>query len=94
MDNQIPDDIKHRRLNEIMEVQNQISLEINKEQEGKTVEILVEGPTRQDENHWFGRTSGNKMVVFPKCENVAVGDLVMARIETAQTWLFKGELVR
>ena len=94
MDNQIPDDIKHRRLNEIMEVQNQISLEINKEQEGKTVEILVEGPTRQDENHWFGRTSGNKMVVFQKCENVAVGDLVMARIETAQTWLFKGELVR
>ena len=94
MEDQIPDDVKHRRLNEIMEVQNQISLEINREQEGKIVKILVEGPTRQDENHWFGRTSGNKMVVFPKSEDVAVGDLVRAKIDTAQTWLFKGEIVR
>ena len=85
--------ISHK-LNEIMEVQNQISLEINREQEGKIVKILVEGPTRQDENHWFGRTSGNKMVVFPKSEDVAVGDLVRAKIDTAQTWLFKGEIVR
>ncbi|AOH39225.1 tRNA (N6-isopentenyl adenosine(37)-C2)-methylthiotransferase MiaB [Dialister pneumosintes] len=90
MTNQISDEIKHRRLNEIMEVQNQISLEINKELEGQDIEILVEGPTKQDENHWFGRTSTNKMIVFPKVEGIKIGDIVLAHVNIAQTWILKG----
>ena len=90
MTNQISDEIKHRRLNEIMEVQNQISLEINKELEGQDIEILVEGPTKQDENHWFGRTSTNKMNVFPKVEGIKIGDIVLAHVNIAQTWILKG----
>ena len=90
MTNQLSDEIKHRRLNEIMEVQNQISLEINKELEGQDIEILVEGPTKQDENHWFGRTSTNKMIVFPKVEGIKIGDIVLAHVNIAQTWILKG----
>lgn len=90
MTNQISDEIKHRRLNEIMEVQNQISLEINKELEGQDIEILVVGPTKQDENHWFGRTSTNKMIVFPKVEGIKIGDIVLAHVNIAQTWILKG----
>lgn len=90
MTNQISDETKHRRLNEIMEVQNQISLEINKELEGQDIEILVEGPTKQDENHWFGRTSTNKMIVFPKVEGIKIGDIVLAHVNIAQTWILKG----
>lgn len=90
MTNQISDEIKHRRLNEIMEVQNQISLEINKELEGQDIEILVEGPTKQDENHWFGRTSTNKMIVFSKVEGIKIGDIVLAHVNIAQTWILKG----
>lgn len=94
MEDQIPDDVKKRRLQELMDVQNAISLEKNKEMEGKTYPIIIEGPTKQDESHWYGRTSGNKMIIFPKEEGLAVGDTAEALVEQAQTWVLRGSLVR
>lgn len=93
MPDQVPDGVKHRRLQEIMDVQNEISLEINQDMVGKTYEILVEGPSKEDPGHWFGRTSTNKMILFPKQEGIHIGDLVPARVDKAQTWILKGELV-
>ena len=94
MEDQIPDDVKKRRLQELMDVQNAISLEKNKEMEGKTYPIIMEGPTKQDESYWYGRTSGNKMIIFPKEEGLAVGDTAEALVEQAQTWVLRGSLVR
>lgn len=92
MENQIDDETKHRRLQELMDTQNEISLALNKEMEGKTYEIIIEGPSKQDESHWFGRTSNNKMILFPYEEGIQVGDTRMAKVDTAQTWVLKGEL--
>lgn len=92
MENQIDDETKHRRLQELMDTQNEISLALNKEMEGKTYEIIIEGPSKQDESHWFGRTSINKMILFPYEEGIQVGDTRMAKVDTAQTWVLKGEL--
>ena len=93
MEDQVPDDVKKRRLQELMDVENEISLEKNKEMEGKTYTIIVEGATKQDENNWYGRTSTNKMIIFPKVSGIEIGDTVEARVDTAQTWVLKGELV-
>ena len=93
MENQIDDETKHRRLQELMDVENEISLELNKETEGKTYTVIVEGPSKQDETNWFGRTSTNKMILFPYKEGLKVGDTVEAKVETAQTWVLKGTLV-
>ncbi len=93
MENQIDDETKHRRLQELMDVENEISLELNKEMEGKTYTVIVEGPSKQDESNWFGRTSTNKMILFPYREGLKVGDTVEAKVETAQTWVLKGTLV-
>lgn len=92
MQNQIPDEVKRVRLQQLLDVQNQISLDINKELVGKKEEIIVEGPSRNDENTWFGRTSGNKMVLFPKPENIEIGATTHALIEKGQTWILKGQL--
>ena len=93
MENQIDDETKHRRLQELMDTQNEISLELNREMEGKNYEIIIEGPSKQDPNHWFGRTSTNKMILFPYEEGIKVGDTRMAKVDTAQTWVLKGELL-
>ena len=93
MENQIDDETKHRRLQELMDVENEISLELNKEMEGKTYTVILEGPSKQDESNWFGRTSTNKMILFPYKEGLKVGDTVEAKVETAQTWVLKGTLV-
>ena len=60
--------------------------------EGKTYPIIVEGPSKQ-ENVWYGRTSGNKMILFPYQEGVKVGDTLEAKVEIGQTWVLKGKLV-
>ena len=93
MADQVPEEVKRVRLQALMDVQNEISLELNKEMEGKTYEIIVEGPSRNDEDVWFGRTSGNKMILFPKDENLKIGQTVNARVDRAQTWILYGTIV-
>ena len=92
MEDQIPEETKKRRLQELMDVQNRISFAINKKDEGKMFTIIAEGETKQDPNHWYGRTSGNKMIIFEKPEAIAVGDVLRAKVTQAQTWVLKGEL--
>lgn len=93
MEDQIDDTVKHRRLQELMNVQNEISLAKNRAMEGQVYPIIVEGATKQDDNNWYGRTSGNKRIIFPKEEGLAVGDLRKALVEQGQTWVLKGKLV-
>ncbi|MFQ8978529.1 MAG: TRAM domain-containing protein, partial [Veillonella sp.] len=89
MDDQIPEEIKRVRLQTLMDVQNEISYELNKPMEGQVFDIIVEGPSPRDEDMWFGRTSGNKMVLFPKDDSLSIGQTVPAHIDKAQTGLLR-----
>lgn len=93
MEDQVPEEVKRVRLQKLMDVQNEISLALNKEMEGYVYDIIIEGPSRTDETMWFGRTSGNKMVLFPREDRLHVGDTVQARITKGQTWVLYGEIL-
>ena len=86
----IPEEIKKRRLQEIVDVQWTLSNESNKKDVGKTFEVLIEGNSKKSDQDWMGRNSQNKVIVFPK-ENNAVkkGDY----IEVLVTGFTKGTLI-
>ena len=91
MAEQVPEEVKKARLQKLMEVQNEISLEINKSLQGKTMEVMVEGPSKNDETVWMGHTRSNKIVLFPHGEEKE-GDFVQVKITSPQTWVLKGEV--
>jgi len=62
---QVPEKEKRERIKKIIEIQNKISLERNKEEEGKTLEILVEGESKNNAQYMSGRSRTNKLVIFP-----------------------------
>ena len=78
----IPEAIKKRRLQEIVDVQWTLSNESNKRDVGKCFEVLIEGDSKKSEAEWMGRTSQNKVVVFPKSNHaLKKGDYVEIMIE-------------
>ncbi|HHW41014.1 MAG TPA: tRNA (N6-isopentenyl adenosine(37)-C2)-methylthiotransferase MiaB [Syntrophomonadaceae bacterium] len=91
MRDDISQEAKKERLKELNQVQNQITLEINKTCEGKTFEILVEGRSKTNPDRWSGRTRTNKIVVFDGEEDLE-GKLVNVEIECARTWTLFGSL--
>ena len=62
----VPEAVKKKRLQEIVEVQNKLSLESNKKDIGKTFAVLIEGDSKRSDKDWMGRSSQNKVIVFPK----------------------------
>jgi len=73
----IPEEVKKRRLQEIVDVQWTLSNESNKRDVGKSFEVLIEGDSKKSDAEWMGRTSQNKVVVFPKLNHpVKKGDYV------------------
>ncbi|EJT6475861.1 tRNA (N6-isopentenyl adenosine(37)-C2)-methylthiotransferase MiaB [Clostridium perfringens] len=92
MENQIPDDIKHDRFNRLVEAINKKVVIKNKEYEGKVVEVLVEGPSKNDETKLTGRTRNGKLVNFAGDEKL-VGELVNLKIFRAQPFSLIGEIV-
>ena len=94
MEDQVPDDLKHARLQQLMQVQNDISLKKNEALMGQTVEVMVEGPSKKNEKMWSGRTRTNKIVLWEKAGTEKEGDLIQVRITHPQTWILKGSLVK
>ncbi|MBP5659129.1 MAG: tRNA (N6-isopentenyl adenosine(37)-C2)-methylthiotransferase MiaB [Paludibacteraceae bacterium] len=92
----LPDNIseeeKVRRLNEIIALQNTLSLESNQREVGKVVEVLVEGYSKRSHDDMFGRTSQYKTVVFPRAGR-HIGEFVQVKITSATAATLKGELV-
>jgi tRNA-2-methylthio-N6-dimethylallyladenosine synthase len=77
----IPEDVKKRRLQEIVELQNRLSRESNQRDLGKTFKVLIEGNSKRSETDWMGRTSQNKVIVFPKDgSELMKGDYVMVKV--------------
>jgi tRNA-2-methylthio-N6-dimethylallyladenosine synthase len=62
----IPEPVKRRRLAEVVKLQNRLSLESNLADLGKTFRVLIEGDSKRSEHDWMGRSSQNKVLVFPK----------------------------
>ncbi len=88
----IPEEEKVRRLNEIIALQNNLSLESNQRELGKVVEVLVEGFSKRSHDDMYGRTSQYKTVVFPRGGH-HIGELVNVRIISASAATLKGEPV-
>ena len=90
--NQVSEEDKKKRFDRLLEVQNRISKEINDEYLGKEVEVLVEGPSRNVETIFTGRTRTGKIVNFKGTEEM-VGQLVKVKIEGIQTWSLEGSVI-
>lgn len=92
----LPDNIteeeKVRRLNEIIALQTELSLECNLREVGKVVEVLVEGFSKRSREDMYGRTSQYKTVVFPR-QGHHIGELVKVRVTSATAATLKGEIV-
>ena len=91
-DGKVDDETKHRRLDELMKLQNKISLEKNLRLQNKIVEVLVEGESKTDKNIFTGRTRTNKLVLFPHGTE-KIGDFVNVKVNQVQTWILKGEII-
>lgn len=90
LEDNIPEEVKIRRLNEIIALQNRLSSEANARAVGKEYEVLVEGVSKRSRDQLFGRTEQNQVVVFNR-GNHHVGDLVKVRIMSSTSATLLGE---
>ena len=92
MENQVPDDVKHERFNRLVQAVNENVIRNNKAYEGKVVEILVEGPSKNDETKLMGRTRNGRLVNFEGDKSL-IGELINVKIVRAQPYSLIGELI-
>jgi len=92
MPDNVPEEVKIRRLNEIIALQNEISLESNHQDIGKTFEVLVEGFSKRSKEQLFGRTSQSKVVIFPR-QGRHIGEFINVKILSASSATLIGEVV-
>lgn len=85
----IPDEVKTRRLNELIAMQNELSATANAHCVGKTFEVLIEGTSKRSREQLFGRTEQNKVVVVDR-GSLRIGDKVMVRITESTSATLKG----
>jgi tRNA-2-methylthio-N6-dimethylallyladenosine synthase len=88
----VPEDVKGRRLTEVINKQLEQSLLSNKKQIGKIDKVLVEGPSKRSDDHYCGRDGRNSMVIFPKGD-VKKGDYVMVKINDCTSATLLGEVI-
>jgi tRNA-2-methylthio-N6-dimethylallyladenosine synthase len=78
----VPEEVKKKRLDEIVKLQNSLSLECNRRDVGKTFTVLIEGDSKKSTADWRGRNSQNKVVVFPKeGTNLQKGDYAQVKVD-------------
>ncbi|MBP3227574.1 MAG: tRNA (N6-isopentenyl adenosine(37)-C2)-methylthiotransferase MiaB [Bacteroidaceae bacterium] len=89
----VPEDVKVRRLGELIAVQNELSAASNRAEVGTEVEVLVEGPSRRSREQLCGRTERNKMVVFPRRDGLRPGSYARVRITGSTQATLLGDLL-
>ena len=90
----IPEEIKKRRLEEIVKLQNRLSQESNKKDVGKTFTVLIEGDSKKSSGDWMGRNTQNKVLVFPKEQlQYQKGDYVSVKVESCTGATLLGRIV-
>ena len=92
LEDDIPDDIKSRRLDEIIHLQGKLSLNSNKKDIGNTFEVLVEGISKKSDTRLYGRNSQNKVIVFNR-KNYNIGDFVQVKVTDCTSATLMGEAV-
>ena len=92
LDDNVPEEIKDRRLTEIIHLQQKLSLTKNQDEIGKSLEILVEGSSKRSNNQYFGRSSQNKVAVFNKT-GAGQGEFIQVKITGATSATLLGEAV-
>ena len=90
MPDNVPEEVKIERLNRMISLQNELSAESNRRDIGKEFEVLAEGVSKRSVDELFGRTSQNKVVVFPRGDHKA-GDFVRVRVTSATSATLRGE---
>jgi tRNA-2-methylthio-N6-dimethylallyladenosine synthase len=93
LEDDVPEEVKKRRLTEIVDLQQKHSAFHTQKMVGQTVEVLIEKESRKSDQHWSGRTPQNTVAVFPK-ENYKPGDLVMVKITDCTTATLLGEAMQ
>jgi len=88
----ISEEIKIKRLNEIISLQKELSLQSNRNEVGKTFEVLVEGFSKRSKEKFFGRTSQNKVVIFPR-QSRKIGETIQVKITDFSSATLFGEVV-
>ena len=96
----IPEEVKIRRLNELIAVQNELSLSANTAWVGREADILIEGVSKRSREELFGRTEQNKVVIVPRCftdaggnrQTLHIGQTIRVRILEASSATLKGEV--
>jgi tRNA-2-methylthio-N6-dimethylallyladenosine synthase len=92
MNDDVPEEVKVRRLNEIIAVQNECSSLSNQRDIGQEYEVLVEGFSKRSKEQLFGRTSQNKVVIFPR-EGRHIGEFIRVKIVSASSATLFGEVI-
>jgi tRNA-2-methylthio-N6-dimethylallyladenosine synthase len=92
LNDNVPEEIKDRRLTEIIHLQQKLSLTKNQDEIGKSLEILVEGSSKRSNNQYFGRSSQNKVAVFNKTA-AGQGEYIQVKITGATSATLLGEVV-
>ncbi|MDQ2179691.1 tRNA (N6-isopentenyl adenosine(37)-C2)-methylthiotransferase MiaB [Marinifilum sp. D714] len=92
LEDNIPEDVKSERLTQMIELQNQLSLESNQRDIGQVFEVLVEGVSKKSQEELFGRSSQNKVIVFPR-KDYKVGDFVQVKVTDCTQATLRGESV-
>ncbi|MFA7687750.1 MAG: tRNA (N6-isopentenyl adenosine(37)-C2)-methylthiotransferase MiaB [Moheibacter sp.] len=92
LEDDVPEEVKKRRLTEIINLQQKHSKERMEAYVGKVHEVLIEGNSKRDENFWYGRISQNAVMVFPKTPGTQVGDFVMVKANSATSATLLGEI--
>ena len=88
----VPEETKIRRLNELIALQNELSLTANQRCIGQEYDILIEGVSKRSREQLFGRTEQNKVVIFDRADH-RVGETIRVRITEATSATLKGEVV-
>lgn len=93
MQDDVPEEVKTRRLTEIIELQGKLSEESKRNDVGKVFEVLVEGVSKKSADHLYGRTSQNKVVVFPRNDS-KIGDYVNVEVKDSTSATLLGVIVK
>lgn len=88
----VPEEVKLKRLDRMIELQNRLSLESNQADIGKTFDVLIEGYSKRSKEEFFGRSGQNKVLVFPK-EQCSIGSTVKVVAREASSATLRGELL-
>lgn len=89
----VPEEVKTRRLNEIIDLQHKISREINAGEIGRTHEILMEGPSKKTDKQWQGRTDTNKVCIINFQDDFKIGEKYNVKITNSTSATLFGEIV-